>query len=612
MVDTATPPLDEDDVEFGVCLGRALKPRAAELELDLDEPEEDPFAAEEVDELEYGCPPPIDSKLPLSKRLEIAFPFPSIRPVQQKALAVIAEAKRNDNRFIIIEAPTGSGKSPLGFAAARAFGEGYYLTSQNSLSSQMMRDFAPLGLRQIKGQTNYLCRPHHTDCKNGTRRNKAGERAARQGDGQEINSLGEAVDLSGAEITGNVCAGCPYRMRKQEFKDASVGVTNYAYLIIENQFARELKARSLLVCDEAHNVEKEIIARLDIKVTPKKCEEVGCGAIPLFRADQEAETRRWLEQTFCPGIPRRSRKYEKEAQYLEDTGKQDDADKIWAKVDALGSLLWQIEQFLEGTRSEWIAYSDSAANLLIKPLSVATFAEKMLFSKGRSVLLMSATILDFNTLTRTLGIAKEDVSTFAVPSDFPVENRRIVFWPVGNMSFKYIDETLPKLNARIEKLLTRWPDTKGIIHTHTYRINTQLQDFLRHTVHHRRIITHTNVTGDREKAIKRHIESPEPTVLLSPSMTEGLDLKDDLSRFQILCKVPFPFLDPYTQERKSRDAKWYQLQTALTIVQASGRSVRSATDYAVTIILDSAFESFLAWNQHILPQWWKAAIEFKN
>ena len=44
---------------------------------------------------------------------------------------------------------------------------------------------------------------------------------------------------------------------------------------------------------------------------------------------------------------------------------------------------------------------------------------------------------------------------------------------------------------------------------------------------------------DRDEVITKHIDSTEPTVLISPSLHLGLDLKDDLSRFQIIVKVPY-------------------------------------------------------------------------
>jgi Rad3-related DNA helicase len=99
-----------------------------------------------------------------------------------------------------------------------------------------------------------------------------------------------------------------------------------------------------------------------------------------------------------------------------------------------------------------------------------------------------------------------------------------------------------------------------------------------------------------------------PTVLFSPSMTEGLDLKGDLSRFQIIVKVPFPPLNAYVKARMQRDPAWYQWLTALKLVQATGRSVRNATDKAHTWILDAGFRTFLRRAKDTLPRWWTDSI----
>ena len=81
-------------------------------------------------------------------------------------------------------------------------------------------------------------------------------------------------------------------------------------------------------------------------------------------------------------------------------------------------------------------------------------------------------------------------------------------------------------------------------------------------------------------------------------MTEGVDLKGDLSRFQIVCKVPFPFLgDKLIRKKMNKWDWWYDLQTAKTIIQSVGRSVRSETDTAVTYILDSSWERFFNKNK---------------
>ena len=93
-------------------------------------------------------------------------------------------------------------------------------------------------------------------------------------------------------------------------------------------------------------------------------------------------------------------------------------------------------------------------------------------------------------------------------------------------------------------------------------------------------------------------------------MTEGIDLKDDLSGFQILVKVPYPDLsDERIKKRKTIDPPSYPFRTANTIIKAVGRSVRSETDITITFTLDSRFGGFLRrhekmiglFNRHVLP-----------
>ena len=53
---------------------------------------------------------------------------------------------------------------------------------------------------------------------------------------------------------------------------------------------------------------------------------------------------------------------------------------------------------------------------------------------------------------------------------------------------------------------------------------------------------------------------------------------------------------------------WYPLQTAKSIVQSCGRSVRNDKDEAVTYILDSDWHNFFKRNNAIFPQDFKKAI----
>ena len=92
-------------------------------------------------------------------------------------------------------------------------------------------------------------------------------------------------------------------------------------------------------------------------------------------------------------------------------------------------------------------------------------------------------------------------------------------------------------------------------------------------------------------------------MLLSPSMSEGVDLHGELSRFQVICKVPYPYLgDPLIRKRMNKFSGWYPMQVAKTIVQAVGRSVRSKDDKAVTYILDGDWYNFLRKNRKFFPK----------
>ncbi len=54
---------------------------------------------------------------------------------------------------------------------------------------------------------------------------------------------------------------------------------------------------------------------------------------------------------------------------------------------------------------------------------------------------------------------------------------------------------------------------------------------------------------------------------------------------------------------------WYPLQTAKTLIQASGRSIRDAEDYAVTYILDADWESFFRRSSRFFPTDFKERLQ---
>lgn len=101
------------------------------------------------------------------------------------------------------------------------------------------------------------------------------------------------------------------------------------------------------------------------------------------------------------------------------------------------------------------------------------------------------------------------------------------------------------------------------------------------------------------------------SVLLSPSMMEGVDLVDDLSRFQVIIKLPWSNLgDARIKVKSQLDGEWYTNKMWVSILQASGRSTRNEDDSSITYILDSNFKYFYEQWKHKLPNWFKHRIVF--
>jgi Rad3-related DNA helicase len=155
----------------------------------------------------------------------------------------------------------------------------------------------------------------------------------------------------------------------------------------------------------------------------------------------------------------------------------------------------------------------------------------------------------------------------------------------------------------IKMLLDKHPDVKGIIHTTNFKVAKYLME----NVKTNRFLTHDS--SNRDVILKKHMDCQEPTVLVSPSMIEGVDLSDDASRFQILCKVPFPYLgDLVVKKRMERNKMWYPYMTTKSVIQSFGRSIRNEKDHAVSYILDSDWEKFYQRNNHMFPEDFKLSI----
>jgi Rad3-related DNA helicase len=220
---------------------------------------------------------------------------------------------------------------------------------------------------------------------------------------------------------------------------------------------------------------------------------------------------------------------------------------------------------------------------------------------------MSATFPPKSILAEMLGCGTEDIDYIELPSTFPISNRPVLLDPVADMSFKTFKDDLPRLLKKIEMILDRHPNEKGLVHTVSWKLNAEIMK-----MNHPRFVSH-NSSYDKNEALER-FEGSNNGVFVSPSSTRGLDLPDDLCRFTIVTKAPFQSLgDKLVKSRVYSSGLgkfWYRAMCAQDLVQASGRGVRHKDDYCTTYILDKQAEKLVVDNQNLFPRYWMDAVDY--
>lgn len=421
-----------------------------------------------------------------------------------------------------------------------------------------------------------------------------------------MQSCGESLRLLQGARRGsafwNACiANCTYKKAKKHFIDANLGVTNFSYFLAETQYAGKIEPRQLLIVDEAHNTPDELSKFIEVNVTEQFCKNFL--GITLLDKSTQLQTIRWIQDVYMPKLEVKVLHFEKNLEsYVNLKSKIESGEfaSLAKKYEILDKHACKMRRFLKiWDKNNWVmdeqfSSERNARKIQFKPIDVAEYAPDMLHKFGEYCLYMSATILDEVAFAQLLGIQPDHVESARIPSPFPLENRPIIYSPIGKMSASHIDASLPKLVQAVKMILEAHPNEKGIIHTNSYKIANHIKRNLRS----KRLLVHNSET--RDSTLQEHTKSKHPTVLLSPSMTEGVDLQGDLSRFQIICKVPFPYLgDKLIRKKMNKWKWWYDLQTAKTVIQAVGRSIRSDTDSAVTYILDSSWERFYGNNKKL-------------
>lgn len=539
------------------------------------------------------------------------FPLPVPRQAQTEALEFFDDAYAKGYRDIVIAAPTGVGKTGIGAAgcywAAQPFdtksekGGGYYLVTQKLLQDQIERDFPkfkwPAG--SLMSAIEYPCCGPYSNCMIGSRRKP----------------------VCAAIKQGN----CRYRTAKQSFEAAQLAVTNYPFYMTSCLYTK-MPSRRLIVCDECHTIERQLMSFVELVIGRDVLYKFAPGLLPLPPFHDREAFLLWLANTYLPVLTKKRKSLddavtnsvlteEVEEALRNNENPQTSLGRRLNELDAHLTKVRIVIQELGDDPDNWVFWQEGdgdAVNTICKPLYVDAFARQFL-DRSEIRLYMSAYPGPKRVFCRCLGLQPEDVAWLDLPSSFPKENRLVHLLLVGSMSRSNEQAVLPSLLRMCERILNKHEDQKGIIHCHKYSLGEAINSHLATTKHAGRILF-ARKARDRQTMLRHHHQSMLPTVLLSPSMAEGFSLDDDLARFQIIAKMPYPYLgDQQIAARKDHDPDWYAMQTVMTVLQACGRIVRSETDFGSTYILDADFERLFQRHGDFFPGWFvESFVDYKK
>ena len=538
------------------------------------------------------------------------FPLPSVRPSQKIVLEEIDSVLKSGKKIIILEAPVGSGKSPIAITMAKSVGEvkeegvggAHIITPRKSLQDQYYDDFHK-DVVLMKGRNSYPCTIDSTP-----RSYAIAIKAIKEGriaqPGKDAPNCADAPCRDNSTVF-DMCtenAACPYAVAIQVAQQNPAVIHNLHSFIFQSKFGGKFQKREMRIVDEAHEIENTIRGFISKKLILNK----------VFTRDKLSELKTqkdWGIFLSKPEfIPEESA--EEKSKKIKDKTYKSFRDEYLEKV----FYVEQNENFAKGFSVEVEPIFKPGTQAQVKtalefvPHSIGQAAKNMLFDYGDKVLLMSGTIYSRDTFCRNLGINPSEAHFVRIGSSFPKENRPLYAKPQYqvNTSHATWNENFAEFIEITQKIMEIFKDAKGLIHAPSYVVAQQIRNALNDP----RVMSHE--PSDFLSKLEEFYARKEPLVFISPTCQQGVDFKDDRARFQIITRVPYSSTSSkFVEDKVKDDFPWYNYQALVVFGQQIGRINRNEGDYGATFLVDERFNKFISRNSKILPNWVKEAVVWK-
>ena len=543
---------------------------------------------------------------------------PGQREVIHAVCASFLKWKNGDSTVdsVVLSAPTGYGKSIIAMFTSKilqlmGYG-GYILTVDLALQQQYETDFKRLKLNyhSIKGVSNYKC---HVNSK-----------SFKEGDCHSLN-------VSYEQLKKLHCyPKCAYLQARERAMRAKVSMINYAYWLIQrNKVAKKMGGkepfpmRDFVFFDECHRLDEVVQNQFSIKI-PKNFADIlfllntllldnGYFMERLITKDELKKLIQILFKTDEKGILFETlndlkailEPYIVQEEIIKDKMKEDvkEGDRIpesWKKIfntlSDFNDMFDKIDNYIqvtEGTSLDNIvkrlpdAIMDEEEIVEFVSLKEDFLIKKYALEQGGFKIFMSATLGSIPTFAKIIGLKKS--IGINMKHRFNYDKSPILFLRKYRLDYKNKHKNIAPAVELMDHIIGKKHfDQNGIVHTASFEFANEI---LKRSKFRKKFITYTS--KNKRTQIKKFLKS-SGKILIGPSILEGLDLSDDLCRFQMFFKIPYPSLnDPLIVAKLKENQTWYDWKTSIAIIQGSNRGIRHMSDYADTYILDGCFTDLI-------------------
>lgn len=561
----------------------------------------------------------------------------------------------DNKKYIILEAPTGSGKSVIAYLTNFCYNyvkakledidaqithdtvnvaSTYMLTSSKMLQNQIEGDIEKFGLNShlsiLKGVKNY-------ECTKLTKETKVyhdySERFCKGMKGEVKSTLDCFVK-------------CPYLNARDINSTAEISVQNYAYFlnVQQSKFNPFFGVRPITIADEAHLLPTIVNDMFNLTLTQYglnkiwktlnqiqinfpsielfphydmlgKCfkffhtKTVSFDDFREFVLDYQMLMRDLIK--LSDGIEKVldatksvvfKTMFEKDFKEYKESLEKSNFDDYFNDLSVRYDDIYIESEVIGNFSSEKIgSYPGGSVTIhkhILRDLNESRAVQKYFLANVDVCIFMSATFGNIEEYADLMGLQKDEYHGLRLESNFDFSKSPIFLCQSGYLNFNNFNVNIQSVLSDALRICENLhPKEKGIIHTSTFQIAEMLKQKVlsKHdgVINPKRYLFYLTAE-EKDSCIElMKTDTNIPYVIIGPSLYEGIDLPDDYGRFNILVKVPYSGLSNYLKKKIERYPYFYKRETLEKITQAIGRTNRSINDYSKTYLLDTLFNKII-------------------